>query len=629
MFRAPAASHARRVITAPVPPRPPEFDEPFETEPDAEFEPGPAALPPRLRVRWWLVRWLLILGVWSVLSGLAVLLWFAWGLPSPSVALESARRPTLALADSTGHVFATYGDVVGDKVHLSDLPAWLPLAAVAVEDRRFWTHWGIDLQGIGRAAWVNLLAGRVVQGGSTLTQQVAKNLFLTNGRTFSRKVQEVMLTLWLEQIFTKQQILEIWLNRVYLGSGAWGVDAAARLYFGIPARQMNLAQCAVIAGLPRAPSRFSPRADPQAAAARGRQVLAAMVAAGSVTAAQAQAAAAQMVFPQRPASAAGWFADWAADQAQALLPPGQDAVARTTLDPALQATAEARLRAVLNGPGAAAGVEQGAVVVLDAASGAVRAMVGGRDYRTAPYNRAVMARRQPGSAFKAFVWLAALEAGVRPEDSIADAPITVDGWSPANFDHRFRGRVTVEDGLADSLNTVSVRLMQQAGGPAAVAAVAHRLGIADALSDSPTLALGTADVGVLEMASAYGALFDGGLRAPPVGIAAITADQREVTVFRPPPPRVADAQLSAMMARMLTAVVTRGSGHLAALPGRAVAGKTGTSQDYRDAWFVGAVSGQVIAVWLGRDDDRPMREVTGGSLPAQLFHDIAMAIPPA
>ncbi len=610
----PLASDGRRAIVAPVPPRPPEdFRDPQEM---------------RLRVRWWLLRWLLLGGVWGVLAVLACLLWFAWKLPSPSAALESARRPTLALADSAGHVFATYGDVVGDKVHLADLPHWLPEAAVAVEDRRFWTHWGLDLPGIARAAWVNLLARRVVQGGSTLTQQVAKNLFLSNRRTFGRKIQEVMLTLWLEQIFTKRQILEIWLNRVYLGSGAWGVDAASRLYFGIPARRMNLAQCAVIAGLPRAPSRFSPRVDPQAAAARGRQVLAAMVAAGRITAEQAQAAAAQIAFAPRPPAKAGWFADWAADQAQALLPPGQDAVARTTLDRALQAVAEARLRALLAGPGAAAGVEQGAVVVLDAATGAVRAMVGGRDYRAAPYNRAVLARRQPGSAFKAFVWLAALEAGVRPDDGVLDAPITVDGWSPANFDHRFHGRVSVEDALADSLNTVSVRLMQQAGGPDAVAAVARRMGIADALSDSPTLALGTADVGVLELASAYGALFDRGRRAPPTGIAAIIADRREVALPRPLPARVADASLAAMMVRMLTAVVTRGSGHLAAIPGRAVAGKTGTSQDYRDAWFVGSVSGQVVAVWLGRDDDRPMRDVTGGSLPAQLFHDIAAAIPP-
>ena len=613
MYRPPPASDARREVVAPLPRRPPE---------------GLYPQAMRLRVRWWLLRWLLILGVWGALAGLACLLWFAWTLPSPSAALESARRPTLALADSAGHVFATYGDVVGDKVHLADLPHWLPEAVVAVEDRRFWTHWGLDLPGIARAAWVNLLARRVVQGGSTLTQQVAKNLFLSNRRTFGRKVQEVMLTLWLERIFTKQQILEIWLNRVYLGSGAWGVDAASRLYFGVPARQMSLAQCAVIAGLPRAPSRFSPRVDPLAAAARGRQVLAAMVAAGSITPEQAQAAAAGIAFAPRPPATAGWFADWAADQAQALLPPGRDAVARTTLEPALQAVAEARLRATLAGPGAAAGVDQGAVVVLDAATGAVRAMVGGRDYKAAPYNRAVLARRQPGSAFKAFVWLAALEAGARPEDAILDAPITVDGWSPSNFDHRFHGLVSVEDALADSLNTVSVRLMQQAGGPTAVAAVAHRLGIADALSDSPTLALGTAEVGVLELASAYGALFDRGRRLPPTGIAAITADRSEVPVPRGRPVRVADAAQAAMMVRMLTAVVTRGSGHLAAIPGRAVAGKTGTTQDYRDAWFVGSVSGQVVAVWLGRDDDRPTRGVTGGSLPAQLFHDIATAIPP-
>ncbi len=536
------------------------------------------------------------------------------------------RRPSLTLVDQQGHAFARFGDVVGDKVHLSDLPPELPEAVVSVEDRHFWTHWGLDLGGILRAALVDARSGRVVQGGSTITQQVAKNLFLSNARTFRRKVQEVLLTLWLEHSFSKREILEIWLNRVYLGSGAWGVDGAARLYFGIPASRLSLWQCAVLAGLPRAPSRFSPRVDPEAAAARAREVLAAMVETGAITAAQAQAASARIAFAP-PAAASGWFADWAAEQAQAALPEGTDAVVRTTLDGRLQAVVEARLDALLDGPGRAAGAGEGAVVVLDAATGAVRAMAGGRDYRASPYNRAVVARRQPGSTFKPFVWLAALEAGARPEDRVLDAPITVGGWSPRDFDGHFRGSVTLEDALADSLNTAAVRLLQRAGGPQAVAAVAHRLGIADPLPDNATLALGTGAVGVLEMAAAYAPFFDGGMRVAPTGLAALDADGKPLDIARAVPARVIGPALAAEMARMLGAVVSRGSGRAAAIPGRVVAGKTGTTQDSRDAWFVGAVGGTVIAVWLGNDDDKPMAGVTGGGLPARLFHDIAVAMP--
>ena len=382
----------------------------------------------------------IIAAVWGALALAVVLLWFARDLPRPDAALDAARRPSLALEDRTGRVFATFGDIVGEPLRLSDMPPYLPAAAVAVEDRRFWHHPGIDPIGLARAVWVNLTSGRLVQGGSTITQQVAKNLFLTNARTFRRKVQELLLTLWLEHTFSKREILEIWLNRVYLGSGTWGVDAAARMYFGISARRVTLWQAAMLAGLPRAPSRFNPRTDPAAAAARAREVLTAMAKTGAITAEQARAAAAQIAFPPAPPLATGWFADWVADQAQSLAPENADTTVRTTLDARLQAVAEARLTALLDGPGAAAGVTQGAVVALDAATGAVRAMVGGRDYRQSSFNRAVLARRQPGSAFKPFVWLAALEKGVRPDDTVLDAPIRIGNWSPADFERQLPGR---------------------------------------------------------------------------------------------------------------------------------------------------------------------------------------------
>jgi penicillin-binding protein 1A len=514
-------------------------------------------------------------------------------------------------------------------LRLSQMSPWLPKAAVSVEDRRFWSHMGLDLLGIARAAYVNLRAGRLVQGGSTITQQVAKNLFLTNARTFRRKVQELLLTLWLERHFTKQEILEIWLNRVYLGSGAWGVDAAAHLYFGISARDLNLWQSAVIAGLPRAPSRFNPRADPKAAAARGREVLAAMVETGAITAAQETAAEAQIAFAPRPSPASGWFADWAAEQVQTVLPEGADAKVRTTLDLPTQAIVEAQVAAMLDGPGRAAGASQAAVVVLDAATGRVRAMAGGRDYRSSPYNRAVVARRQPGSAFKPFVWLAALEKGVRPDDTILDGPIRLGDWSPANFERKYLGNVSVEQALADSINTVAVRLLIAAGGPAAVAAVAHRLGINSPLGTNASLALGTSDVGLLQMAGAYATFFNGGYKVTPTGLESVQADGRNVALPQNPPQRAVDPDLAAMMARMLTAVVRSGTGQAAAVPGHLVAGKTGTTQDYRDAWFIGFIDGRIIGVWMGNDDSTPMRNVTGGSLPARLFHDIAAALPPA
>ncbi|MGH7044000.1 MAG: transglycosylase domain-containing protein, partial [Acetobacteraceae bacterium] len=583
--------------------------------------------PPRRRWRrrtWRLARFAIIAAIWGGLAVALAVVWFARDLPRPADALAPSRRPSLILRDATGQVFARFGDIQGRPARLAELPPYVAQAVVDTEDRRFWHEPGIDPIGILRAAAVDLIHWRVVQGGSTLTQQVAKTLFLDGARTWRRKAQELLLTLWLDRHFSKRQILEIWLNRVYFGSGAWGIDAAARIYFGIPARRLTLWQAAVLAGLPRAPSRFNPRADPAAAAARGRQVLAAMVRAGDLTAARAQAAAAAIAFPHTPPMADGWFADWAADQAEPLLSPGQDASLRTTLDPALQHTAEAALDTVLDGAGHARGASQGAVVVLDAATGAVEALVGGRNYQDSSYDRATEARRPPGSAFKPFVWLAALERGVRPDDRVLDAPIRLGGWHPRDDERHYLGEISVRRALALSINTAAVRLLLRAGGPRAVAAVAHRLGIADRLADNASIALGTSNVGLLELAAAYAPFFNGGARVTPFGITAARAGGVAVPVAHPPPiPTVAPA-LAAMMAEMLGAVVSEGTGQAAAIPGRFVAGKTGTTQHYRDAWFVGCTGGRIIAVWFGNDNDQPMQGVTGGSLPAAVFHRIAL-----
>ena len=408
-------------------------------------KPGPDAADDEAHARWqaewdaWLAwrswrraRWRrnalkfgLIGAVWAgLMLGLAAL-WALRDLPRPEAALDAVRRPSLIVQDAAGADIATYGDVVGEPLRLADMPPYLPQAAVAVEDRRFYRHHGIDFEGIARASFVDLRDRRVEQGGSTITQQVAKTLFLSNARTWRRKLQELVLTLWLERSFTKQEILEIWLNRVYLGQGAWGVDAAAHVYFGISARRLSLWQAAMIAGLPRAPSRFNPRADPAAAIARTREVLTAMVETQAITPTQADAALRQIDLGTGGARQGGWFADWAAQQAQPRIPADADAILRTTMDATLQNQVEQHLDALLDGPGARVHATEGAVVVLDAATGAVRAMAGGRDYQTGPYNRAVTARRQPGSAFKPFVWLAALEHGATPDDPVLDAPIRI------------------------------------------------------------------------------------------------------------------------------------------------------------------------------------------------------------
>ncbi len=593
--------------------------------------PAPQPARPRRRWGWGLLKYSVVLAVWLIVLGGIGLVYFAWDLPRPEAALDGRRRPSLTLQDGSDHMIAAFGDVVGDSLRLSDLPRALPAAAVSVEDRRFYAHFGIDPIGIARALYVNITTGRLAQGGSTITQQVAKNIFLTSARTTKRKVQEVLLTLWLESHFTKTEILEIWLNRIYLGSGAWGVDAAARLYFGVSARDVNLWQAALLAGLTKAPSRYSPRVDPIAAAGRAREVLAAMVQTGAITAAQAAEASAQISFPPRGATA-GWYADWIAEQVQPMLPDGADAVVSTSLDAPTQAIVQARLEALLDGPGAAANVSQGAVIVLDPATGAVLAMAGGRDHRTSPYNRAVVARRQPGSSFKPFVWLAALEKGARPDDIVLDAPIRLGTWSPSNFDKGFRGEISLEEALAQSVNTVSVRLVLQVGGPRPVIAVARRLGITSALPPNDTIALGTGEVGLLELTGAYASFFNGGRLVTPYGIRSIVADRSRLALNQPEQTQVINPDLAAMMVRMMGAVVTRGSGRAAAVPGRLVVGKSGTTQDFRDAWFVGFVGsnagpGRIIGVWLGNDDNRPMAGVTGGGLPAKLFHDIAEQLP--
>ncbi|MEZ5666376.1 MAG: PBP1A family penicillin-binding protein [Alphaproteobacteria bacterium] len=565
---------------------------------------------------------------WSVVLVAGLVAWFAYDLPSIDDALAASRRPSMVIKAADGAVLASYGDYHGGALDYEELPDSLVLAVLATEDRRFFDHPGIDIVGVARAAVSNIVAGELRQGASTITQQLAKNLFLTPERTIRRKVQEALLALWLEHRFSKQQILAIYLNRVYFGAGTYGVEAASQRFFGHSARRLSLAESAILAGLLKAPSRFNPAADPDRAAARAATVLAGMVDAEFISAAQAADARAGVVGyadagGARRSADALYFADWVAEHAAALVPADAgDLVIVTTLDRGLQAIAAGEVRATLAAQGAAARVGQAAVVML-APDGAVRAMVGGRDYQASQYNRATVALRQPGSAFKPFVYLAALREGWRPDSMIDDSPVTIGGWSPQNYDGRFRGPVTLRQALAQSLNAATARLIDDVG-VGDVRALAQRLGIASDLPRTPALALGAGGVHPLELVGAYAAIANGGVAVAPYGIVEIR-DAAGRLLYGHGDGRLArqiDADDAAAMAGMLRAVVTEGSGRAAALPGVAVAGKTGTSSDYRDAWFVGFAGGLVAGVWLGNDDNGPMRSVTGGGLPAELWRDI-------
>lgn len=591
---------------------------------------APPAAPQRRRWGW--LRWLVLISIWgSVALGIGLVA-LTWDLPRTDIALTQTRRPGVTLQASDGRVIATSGDVYGEIARLRDLPAHVPAAFIAIEDRRFRDHFGLDPIGILRALWVNATSGRVVQGGSTLTQQLAKNLFLTPERSLRRKAQEALLALWLENRFSKDELLEIYLNRVYLGAGAFGVDAGARLYFGVPAKGLTPWQAAVLAGLPKAPSRLNPRTNPDGAAGRAVEVLEAMVETGALTSRQMAAEAERIRIPPRPSRDSGWFADWALDDLAARFPGNADLVLRTTLDLSLQAVVEQRLEALLAGPGARAQVRQGAVVVLEAPTGAVRAMVGGRDYRASQFNRVTQARRQAGSAFKPFVFLAALERGATPVEEVSDAPLRMGDWSPGNGEWRVRGEITLEEALVHSVNTSAVRVLQRGGGARAAAEVAMRLGLSGPFPRDATIALGTGEATLLELAAAYAAFGNGGLRVVPQGLAGAWAGGRAVALPPAVPERAVQPEHAAAMRRMLQAVVARGTGRAAQPQNNArsvtpLAGKTGTTQDFRDAWFIALAGQHVIGVWLGNDDGTPMLDVRGGTLPARLVRDILEAWP--
>jgi penicillin-binding protein 1A len=562
-----------------------------------------------------------------ILSFAGMMVYYTVTFPDPLAIRNNDRAPLIRILARDGSVIAERG-AAHEYVPLDRLPKVMPAAVVATEDRRFFDHYGVDPVGMLRAMFTNLRAGRFVQGGSTLTQQLAKNLFLTQERTLTRKVAELGLALWLEVRLTKNEILELYLNQVYFGSGAYGVGPASERYFGKPARELTLGEAAIIAGLLKAPSKYSPATNPGAARARGRVVLAKMLDAGFISPEQEKRALDQTIVFTDPkvtkvAADTGYVVDYILEQMPPISSTGDaDVIVETTLDKNLQRRAQDIVKDTLAKKGVAYGASQAALVVLDG-DGGIRALVGGRDYAESQFDRAVKAERQPGSAFKPFVYLAALEHGMTPDSVALDGPITIGGWSPKNDNNKYAGEITLRRALAQSVNTVAVRLNQDVGQGRTIE-VAQRLGVRSDLHEGPSLALGTSEVTLLEMSGAYAVFSNGGEAVEPHVISRVRLSDGRVVYVSPPPrtDRVLNIGEIGALNDMLNAAVVYGTGRRAALPDQPVAGKTGTTQDFRDAWFIGYTSHLTAGVWVGNDNGKPMIHTTGGSLPAEIWNQV-------
>ena len=566
--------------------------------------------------------WSLVAGLWLAIGAAGFAAWVGAHLP-PIQSLEIPKRaPSIQIVDMQGRALARRGDLAGDPLPLREMPAYVPKAFIAIEDRRFYDHHGVDPFGIGRAFVANVTHRTVAQGGSTITQQLAKNLFLTQERTINRKLQEVLLALWLERKFSKAQILEMYLNRVYFGAGAYGIEQASQRYFGKSARQITLGEAALLAGLVKSPSRLAPTRNFGGAEKRAKVVLAAMAELSFIGRSAERTALARppRIVAQADMGSVHYVADWVMDALNdAIGRVDDDIIVQTTIDAALQASAEKALNDELAQKGDKNGVTQGALIAMTP-DGAVRALVGGRNYAESQFNRAVAAKRQPGSAFKPFVYLAAIERGLTPDSVREDRPINVKGWQPENYGHEYFGPVTLTRALAQSLNTVSVRLTLEVT-PMAVIRTAYRLGITSKLEPNASIALGTSEVSVLELVSAYAPFANGGYALMPRVIDKITLTNGKLLYARNIQQlgRIIDARYVGMMNTMMAETLTIGTAQRATLPGWPAAGKTGTSQDFRDAWFIGYTAHLVTGVWLGNDDGTPTKHVTGGSLPAEIW----------
>ena len=538
---------------------------------------------------------------------------------------ELSKRSDLGqmirVRSSNGTVLVSLGPSFGQWLRYDQIPPQMRAAMIAVEDKRFRNHIGVDPIGVARSIKVRFDTGRWSQGGSTITQQLARNIFLTNSRTFGRKLKEGVLALAIERKFSKDQILELYLNRVYFGGGAYGIDAASRRFFGHSADTLSLGEAAIIAGLVKAPSNYSPTADAEAARQRSGVVLQSMVQNGFVSAAAAASVdpATIRLQPTSKQNSVRYFTDWALPQLDTLIDEtGEPIDVWTTLDTGMQAAADQAIAA--NTPGGA----QGALVAMDR-DGAVRAMIGGRDYVDSLYNRATQAQRQPGSAFKLFVYLSALESGMKPTDTIVDEPITIDGWSPRNSTRTNQGPVTLREAFSRSINTVSAKIGDQLGF-ATIADMARRFGISGKISTFPSMVLGTSDVRLVDMTRAFASVANHGVAVSPYAIRkVVTADGRQLYQHEAAEERVLVAPwVAAEMTDLLQSAVLTGTGRAAQI-GRPVAGKTGTTSSNKDGWFIGFSSGITAGVWMGRDDARPIAGLQGGTAPARAFHDFMVS----
>jgi penicillin-binding protein 1A len=524
---------------------------------------------------------------------------------------------------ANGQVLVSLGPSFGKWLPYDQIPPEMRAAMIAVEDKRFRGHVGVDPIGIARSVKVRIATGHFSQGGSTITQQLARNIFLTNNRTFGRKIKEAILALALERKFSKDQILELYLNRVYFGGGAYGIDAASRRFFGHGADHLSLGEAAIIAGLVKAPSSYAPSADAEAARGRSSVVLNSMVENGFISrdAAASVDPASIRIQQTTNQNSVRYFTDWALPQLDTLIDQTSEPIdVWTTLDPGMQVAADRSIRA--NAPAGA----QGALVAMDR-DGAVRAMVGGKDYVSSIYNRATQAERQPGSAFKLFVYLTALESGMKPTDTIVDEPVTIDGWSPRNSTRTNLGPVTLREAFSRSINTISAKIGSQVGF-STIADMARRFGITTPISTFPSMVLGSSDVRLIDMTRAFASVAGKGVAVTPYAIRkVITADGRMLYSHDQSEERVLVAPwVAAEMTDLLQSAVMSGTGRAAQI-GRPVAGKTGTTSSNKDGWFIGFSSGLTTGVWMGRDDARPIAGLQGGTAPARAFHDfMAVAV---
>jgi penicillin-binding protein 1A len=568
-----------------------------------------------------------LLGVgWAVIAAALFVIGFigycVFSLPISGDFAAEPGQSAIILTDANGQLFAARGVFKGDRLAIDQLPPDLIHAVISIEDRRFYSHHGIDLYGILRAAWHDLRSESRLEGASTITQQLARMNYLSPERSLRRKVQEVIVALWLETRLTKDEILARYLNTAYFGAGAYGIDAAAQRYFGKQAGSLDLAQSAMLAGLIRSPSQLAPTRNLEAAQRRADAVLNAMIAAGYLHQARANAAhvhPAKLAIPPETPPGENYFVDTADIELKRLIgSPPMDLSVETTLDPRLQDAAERVVLEHLTKEGAPRHVSQAALVAL-APDGAVLALVGGKDYSQSQFNRVVQAHRQPGSLFKIFVYLAAFNAGYTPDSIVLDQPVAIGDWEPKNFENSYQGPVTLRTAFAQSINTVSVQLTQ-AVGVERVIAMAKSLGIKSELPPVPSLALGSAEVTLLEMTAAMDAIAVDTKTIAPYTVRKIHAGARAPLYTRPETVIEKPDWNRAALVPLLEEVVKNGTGRAARLD-RKAAGKTGTTEDYRDAWFVGFTTDIVVGVWVGNDDNSPMDGVVGGDLPAKIWHD--------